>query len=242
MAQDFGQLPRSSSPAKSTFAQDWSLVKPKSSVATTLPSRSRNRNKLPILPIIGLVVLIIGAVAAMLALQTNLDLRQWAWGGVKVNEGALAGQQMNLSSAASLAGQNQEAAKLFVSLTETYYDADAVNIDIPAFQIKGVVFKKYDADLDQTFVFGRLENLPLIQAIPRMWLSSGDVYVPAGIGQLTLENDVPVGYFLTVLEGESIAYETLHFSYDKAVNQKTPSATFLSVDFDDPIASTEVQQ
>lgn len=239
MAQDFGQLPRSPQ-TSSSFELDKSLFKDKSSA---LPSRSRNRRRPPILPIVGLLVLVGGVVAAVIAAQTNLDLRQWAWGGVSINEAALNGKVASIESAASLAGENKEAVKLFVELTKTYYDAEVVNIDIPAFQMQGVVFKKYDADLDKTFIFGRLQNLPLIQAIPRMWISSGEVFIPSSIGQLTLENNVPVGYFLATLEGEDDVYQTLHFSYDEKLDQKAPSATFLSIDFNEaPVANVEAQK
>jgi hypothetical protein len=240
MAQDFGQLPRFSQP-RSTFALDRSLLG--ESKNSDLPSRSRNRRRPPILPILGVLLLIGGVVAAVIAAQTNLDLRQWAWGGTRTNVEAIKGQVITLESAAQFAGENKEAAKLFVDLSKTYYNADVINIDIPEFKIVGVVFKQYDVDLDKTFIFGRLENLPLIQAIPRMWISSGDVYFPAGLGQLTTENGVAVGYFLAVIEGDDSPYETLHFSYDEKLDQTAPSASFLSIDFEEtPVANSEVQQ
>lgn len=240
MAINFGQLPTSSKPTR-VFAPDSSMLKG-TNFSSEMPMSPRRLRRLPILPIIGLVILIVGGIAALIAVQTNFDLRQWAWGGVTTNNSALQGQPMSLESATALATQNKEAAQLFVNLTKTYYDADVVNIDMPEFKVKGVVFKKYDPSIDRTIVFGRLENLPLIQAVPQMWLSAGDVFVPSGVGQLTLEADVPVGYFMTSLEGDDSVYETLHFSYDKDVDVKRPTAIFLSVDFDEPLTTTQEQQ
>lgn len=207
--------------------------------SASAPTPRKKRRSLPFAPIVVVVLLIGGLVAAVAAAGTNLDLRNFAWGGIRFNQAALQGQSMNLESTVSLASENREAAQLFLDLSRTYYNADVANIDVPEFQVRGVVFKQYDAELDQTLVFGRLENLPLIQAIPQMWLSDGNIFVPSGIGQLTLENGVPVGYFMTALEGDDAPFDTLHFSYDESVDVTTPTAVFLSVDFDEPVVEAQ---
>ncbi len=188
---------------------------------------------------VGIVVLVVGFIAAMIAVQTNLDLRQFAWGGVTLNQAGLQGRQMSLEEIAKLQKEKSEASALFTQLTQTYFDADVANIDNPDFQIKGVVFKKYDPSLNQTLVYARLSNMPLLAAVPAMWLEKGvGEFLPAGVGEVVLENNVPVGYFMTTLEGDATGYETLNFSYDASVSQKSPSSIYMSVEFDKPQEQT----
>lgn len=187
------------------------------------------------LAIVGVVVVVIGLVAALIAVQTNFDLRQFAWGGVLFNQAGLQGRQMSLADAAKLQRENSESAALFTELTQTYFDADVVNINNPDFQVKGVVFKKYDAALDQTIVYGRLQNLPLLEAVPAMWLEAGvGEYLPAGVGEIVIEDGQPVGYFMTTIEGDTSLYQTMNFSYDASAQQSAPNSIYLSVEFDDP--------
>ncbi len=202
----------------------------------TLPPRRSRR--FPILSVLALVVLVGGMVAALIASQTNLDLRQWAWGGMNVNTSGLNGEKSDLSQMSLTSGEDSETVRLFKELTKTYYQADVMNVSIPEFEIQGVVLKQYDPELDKTFVFSRMENLPLIQAVPRMWITMGDVDFPASVGEVVLESDKPVTYYLAIIEGDDGPYDTLHFSYDESIEVKEPNAPFLSIDFheEEPIA------
>lgn len=182
--------------------------------------------------VLGVFVLVGGVIAAVLAAQTNLDLRQFAWGGVRTNQAALQGQSMSLEEYARQQSSSTGLPEMFTALTKTYFDADVVNIEEPDFQVTGVVFKKYDVDIDQTFIYARLVNLPLIGAVPALWMQDDSgAFVQAGIGEVIVEAEKPVGYFATVLEGDVTGYTTAHFSYDGTVQQIQPSSIFLSVDF-----------
>lgn len=134
------------------------------------------------------------------------DLRSRAWSGVFVNiekyrrllqgKGALPPETRTEDTTSSRA--------LFHALTKTYFDAEVQNIDDPVSGVKGVALLKYDAPLDQTVVFSRIERLPLLAGVVvQLWLSKDiGVYQKAGIAEFFTENGTPVAYSVFTRQGD----------------------------------------
>lgn len=204
-----------------------------------VPKNARSQRflglKLKIYSAIGILsVLLLGLVAAVMSVQTNLDLRQFAWGGVLSNLGQLTGQRaVDLRTLTRV--ENSVLKPSFDELTQTYWQADVVNFSFPEFEVSGVAFQHYDAELDKTFIFARIENIPVIpELVPKMWLErrSGE-FLDAGVGEIVDEDGRAVAYYAVSLEGNTDDYRTLHFSYDPEIKGLGPASTFISIAFDE---------
>lgn len=209
-----------------------------SAFGAPLPSSPQKRRllglKLRIYGAIGLLsVLLLGLVAAVMSAQTNFDLRNFAWGGVISNLGILPQRSVDLRSLGKV--EDSLLKQSFDDLSQTYWQADVVNFSFEEFQVSGVAFKHYDSELDKSFIFARIENIPIIpELIPKVWLErqTGE-FIDAGVGEIVAENDSAVAYYAVSLEGSMDEYKILHFSYDSSLKGLGPESTFISVAFDE---------
>lgn len=176
-----------------------------------------------LLPVVGLFI-------ALVLLQTNQDLRGSAWGGILWNTGIF-GQNPVVEQPRPPDVSESKSAVLFHELTKTYWNAEVVNVDLPEFQVQGVAFEAYDADLDKSFIFARIENFPYRADKPlRVWMEdAAGNYLKGGLAEFVMESDVIVMYLVTSLEGDIESYQTVHFSYDDTVGQLSPTASVLSL-------------
>lgn len=177
-------------------------------------------------------IVLLGGVAVYLVSFTSFDIRQWAWSGALFNAEQLSRESLALED---VSVGDPAVAELFTDLTFAYPDADVVNISNEEFNIQAVAFKAYEPELDQTVIFIRVENMPvLVDSIPKIWVETTDGFnIEAGVGEILIENGEVVGYFMTTLEGTDDHYQTLSLTYDYFLNQLEPSPAFFSVDFAD---------
>lgn len=198
-------------------------------------------------PIRGFVVslLLLAGIALSLVLLVGrmgdaslADLRSRAWSGVTANIerlGALrraSREDINPVHDRSKEDVNSQR-KLFHSLTRTYPTAQVQNIDDPAAGIAGVAFLAFDEQLGKTFVFARIENLPLpTDTFIRFWLVRNVAeYQKAGIAEVYREAGVPVTYVAFVRDGDLGSFEKLLVSYDTDIAAAAPQLPVLSLAF-----------
>lgn len=184
-------------------------------------------------PAVFILVLLLGGLATYLTRFTSFDLRQWAWGGAEFNASVL--DRTSLNAEARVSSGDPAVADLFTDLTYVFPQADVVNVSSKDHKIAAIAFKHYDAENDRSFIYVRITDFPaLTSMVPKMWLESKTgQYLEAGVGQLLVENDQQVAYFISVLEGNTTEYQTLQITYDELVNQLKPSPALLKINFDD---------
>lgn len=187
-----------------------------------------------VLPGVLVAVIVLGGVATYLMAFTNFDIRQLAWGGASFSNTALQRSSFGIGGDNVTLG-DPAVADLFADLTFSYPDADVVNVRSEEFDIDAVLFKHYEASVDSTFIYARVRNMPYIAgSIPKVWLESQDgLFLEAGVGELLIENDDLVGYFVTIVEGNPESYQTLWLTFDEFLDQETPSPAFLKANFND---------
>ncbi|MCD8484955.1 hypothetical protein LRY60_05210 [Candidatus Woesebacteria bacterium] len=184
--------------------------------------------------VISLVLIItLGGAAVYITSFTNFDLRQWAWGGAGFSQEQLSRASLELDENISVG--DPAVAELFTDLTYLYPDADVVSVTDDDFGITAVAFKAFNPELQQTFIFIRVENAPYIEGtLPKVWVTTNSgVNVEAGVGEYVIENGQLVGYFITTVEGESDFYDTLSLTLDTFLDQAEPSPAFFRANFAD---------
>ncbi len=209
-------------PHKQSFREYWGSV------------RGRKIFQQRVLPAVLLSVVVLGGVATYLMAFTNFDIRQLAWGGVGFSRTALQRSSFGIGGDNVTLG-DPAVAELFTDLTFSYPAADVVSVRSEEFDIDAVLFKHYDESVDSTFIYARVRNMPYIDGtIPKVWLESPDgLFLEAGVGQLNIENDELIGYFITITEGNPDEYQTLWLTLDAFLDQETPSPAFLKANFKD---------
>lgn len=194
--------------------------------------------RLKIYSAIGIIsVLLLGLVAAVLSAQTNLDLRQFAWGGIRFAPGEiLQGGRTDIGVRPNVTLGSAETAQLFSELTFSYAQtADITNIEVAEFGVRGTAWRVYNNELNQSFIFMRIENPPILEeVVPTVWLEQQPgSYLKAGYGEFLEENDLLVLYVVTSVEGNTDDYSTLHLSYDLNLNALEPESVLLSMNFNE---------
>src|SRR5690606_13742846 len=120
------------------------------------------------------VLAVLGLGVALFLLQNNQDLRGSAWGGILWRPGLFT-ESSEHQQPTPPDVSNSKTAVLFHQLTKTYWDAEVANVDLPAYDLRGVVFESYDSELDKSFVFSRIENFPFDASRPlRIWLEDAN--------------------------------------------------------------------
>jgi len=171
------------------------------------------------------------------------DIRSRAWSGVVVNVENLraklgglrvpeTGQDPNPVKGTQ-GKDTKDSRELFHSLTRTYYNAEVQNISEPSVGVAGVAFLQYDQKLNKTFVFTRIENLPVpATGFVRLWLvSDASEYQKAGVAEFFTEQGKPVIYSVFVRDGDLRTYKKLLFSYDDVLEAREPELVVVSINF-----------
>ncbi len=210
-----------------------SLVNDRASFTPT-PRRRHSRRGL-LGAVLVVLVLGLGLVAALLASQTNLDLRQFAWGGVNLNTSLFQQRWLgpNLQEVIARAPSQAGVKEVFHQLTRLYWDADVVNISLPQFDFNGVAFKAYEPSRNVTYIFARLNNVPWVEGkYLALWLEGNDgSWLYAGSPEYTIESGVLVAYFTFPLEGKVDQYRILHITSDKTQRSSLPGDDLLAIAF-----------
>lgn len=165
------------------------------------------------------------------------DFRSRAWSGITYNA-----QQLQLLTGLKKKEPNPftyekdhpgSTKTLFHKLTRTYFDAEVQNINLPSLNISGVAFLKYDTDLKKSFVYTRIENLPLpVNQVVRLWMKSKtNEYTKVGIASYYLEFDRNVAYSVYVTDGDIRTNDSLLVSFDSYDAIVEPQAVVLQLKF-----------
>src|SRR5690606_29166382 len=116
----------------------------------------------------GLLVLIVllGFYAVMAVAQGSFDLRQWAWEGAQFNQEFF---EQNPGSSTDLSSIQGDSAvvELFSALTFDYPQADTVTVELPEYEVSGVLFKHFEPSIQGSFVYGRVQNVPVLPLVPK---------------------------------------------------------------------------
>lgn len=184
-------------------------------------------------------IVLLGGIAVYLVSFTSFDIRQWAWGGAVFNQEQFSRQSLSLDD---ISAGDPEVAELFTDLTYAYPNADVVNISNEEFDVEAIAFKAFEPELNQTVIFIRVENMPvLVDSIPKIWITTNTgLDIEAGVGEILIESGTVVGYFLTTLEGPDEYYQSLSLTYDYFLNQLEPSPAFFTVNFADDEIEVEI--
>lgn len=185
--------------------------------------------------ILAVVLLVGGIFAATKLTKKPTNPPSKAWTGATSNPEAVKEISDSQPAVPNLPSQTESASsKAYRMLVLTYPFAEVQNINIPSLNITGNAFLFYDASTNKTYVFARLENLPVLPSrIVRLWLSNiGKDYIPVGVGEFTKEKEKPVLYSVFVKTGNlKKTYKELVISYDISVQANAPLTPFLNLKF-----------
>lgn len=176
----------------------------------------------------------LGLVVVVVVAQSPQNIFSRAWSGFQADLANLGLVKPTQPNPLQGLPDDNSAKTLFTRLHFFYWDAEAQNIDIPQFNIRGVAFVKYDPAVDSTFIFSRLENMPPPEGKAlRLWLAKNvSTYTRAGIAQFVSENGQPVAYSVFSGQGDLRSYQELLFSYDPPDPEITrPQLVVLSLRF-----------
>lgn len=171
--------------------------------------------------------------------QNPQNLLSRAWSGVVVNVERLRdlGQKRDVNPAGVASEDEPNSSRLlFHKLNRTYYDAEVQNILEPAVGVTGVAFLKYDEALNRTFVFARIENLPvLLDKVVQLWLvkNINEAYQKVGIAEFfqDVKGGGPVAYSVFTHEGDLRTYQELWVAYDTGVDVPGPESVVIRLKF-----------
>jgi hypothetical protein len=114
-------------------------------------------------------------------------------------------------------------------------DTEMQPIDEPSVRVKGVAYLKYEPRVMGTFVFTRLENLPLSKTHSvNVWLSKdGTSYTSVGNLTPMSENNQIVWYNVFIVGEDLRTYNNFAISYDPGTAgiPKQPGDIVLTIDF-----------
>lgn len=162
------------------------------------------------------------------------DIRSRAWSGVVVNVDNLRAKPQDPNPVKGTQGKDtKDSRELFHSLTRTYYTAEVQNISDPSVGVAGVALLQYDQKLNKTFVFTRIENLPVpATGFVRLWLvNEAREYQKAGVAEFFTEQSKPVSYSVFTRDGDLRAFKQLLFSYDDVLEGREPELVVISINF-----------
>ncbi len=179
------------------------------------------------------VVLVVGLATGVFLVQRQQNIIGRAWSGVTANIELLQSRlDLKSSPIASLPTQ-AKSKDLYERLVKTYPQAEVQDIDFPAVEIRGKAYLYYDPLIAKTYVFTRIENLPLLEGkIVRLWLTDNLNYLPVGISEFVQENGRAVAYSVFVKPGDlRTSYKELVLSWEASLQATTPTARFLNLKF-----------
>lgn len=136
---------------------------------------------------------------------------------------------VDINPLSSKDGKQNSARSLFNRLSRTYFDAITVNLEAAKQNVKGVVFVKYDPDLDKTFVFAAVRNLPVVEnKTVGVWLGKNiSEYLKAGSFEFAAESGEPAAYSVFSAPGNLTGYDEVLVSYDKSAGVNRPESVVL---------------
>lgn len=180
-----------------------------------------------------MLVLVTGLTVGVLLAQQKQNIFGKAWSGVTANIELLQNRLgLKPSPIASLPTQ-AKSKDLNERLVKAYPKAEVQDINFPAIEIRGKAYLYYDPLIEKTYVFTRVENLPLLEGkIVRLWLTDNQNYLPVGIGEFVQENRKAVTYSVFVKPGDlRTNYKELVLSYESSTQTTLPTAAFLNLKF-----------
>ncbi len=184
--------------------------------------------------ILALILLVGGVFAATKLTKKPTNPANKAWTGVSTTPEVIK-EISKPETQANLPTQTESASsKMYQKLVSGYPMAEIQNISLPSLSIMGKAYLYYDRLIDKTYVFARLENLPVLTSrIVRLWLSNASKeYVPVGVGEFVKEKEKPVLYSVFVKPGNlKKTYKELIVSYDISVQANAPLMPFLNLKF-----------
>ena len=168
-----------------------------------------------------LVLAVGGLVTVNILVKQPQDLQQKAFTGASVNaEKILAKVKDAPANPENFDLTNQkDITTVYKQLTDEYAgkgDTEQQDINEPSARVKGMAYLKYDPVAVGTFVWLRIENLPLPnKKIVHVWVSQdGATYVNVGTVAFEKENGVIVAYNTFIYREDLRTYKNLVFSYD----------------------------
>ena len=247
--------PMMTSGMKAAIGESVAPIKPAvPSIPLNVPeSSSKPVNKPGIIQKIGGVKVAIGAVALVLAVgglitvntlvKQPQDLQQKAFTGASVNAEKILAKVKdapgNPDKLLDLTNQ-KEITSLYQRLTDKYAgkgDTEQQDILEASARVKGTAYLKYDPIAVGTFVWLRIENLPLPnKKIVHVWVTKdGATYVNVGTAAFVKENGVIVAYNTFIHRDDLRTYNNLVFSYDTpqptVIVNSQPEDIVLTVNF-----------
>lgn len=219
----------------------------------TPESSSKPANKPGVIQKIGGVKVTIGAAALVLAVgglvTVNIlvkqpqDLQQKAFTGASVNAQKILAKvkdaPANPDKLLDLTNQ-KDITTVYKQLTDKYAgkgDTEQQDINEPSTRVKGVAYLKYEPVAVGTFVWLRIENLPLPnKKLVHVWVSQdGATYVNVGTAAFVKENGSIVAYNTFIYRDDLRTYKNLVFSYDTpqqtVIVNSQPEDIVLTVNF-----------
>ena len=174
----------------------------------------------------------VGLVAVVMLVGQQQNIFSRAWSGITANTANLR-LQLRLAPETSPLPTAARSKDLYDKLTQAYPTVEKAVIDLPALGIQGEAYLHHDSLIDKTFVFSRIENLPLVEGrIVGLWLTDGQVYSPVGISEFVEEGGQTVAYSVFVKEGDlKSEFKEWVFSYDMPTQATAPAASFLKLRF-----------
>jgi len=102
--------------------------------------------------------------------------------------------------------------------------------DIP---LNGVAFLTYVPHIGRTFVFSKIDGMPLpLNNIARLWITKdGSSYRPVGVVEYVKENNQITAYSIFSSEDDLRTYKDLVISYDSSMDVKVPGEIAITVKF-----------
>lgn len=180
-----------------------------------------------------LLLSMVGLVAVVMASRSPQNIFSKAWSGVTANVELLQSRLgLTPSPVASLPTQ-AKSKDVYDRLVKAYPRAEIQDVDLPAIDIRGRAYLHYAPLIDKTYVFSRIENLPLLEGkFVRLWLTDNQSYLPVGISEFVQENNRAVAYSVFVKPGDVRAnYKELVLSYESSTQTAVPTTGFLNLKF-----------
>lgn len=196
-----------------------------------------NRHTLLSLLLLAVFAIVLSGTVFFLDRGNLGDIRSRAWSGVTVQLTELGllreKSKGDINPAEDLTEDAARERTLFHNLTRTYPNAEVQNIVDSAASVRGVAFLAYDDALGKTFVYARLENMPVVTGtFVRLWLVKNVTeYQKAGIAAFYKEAGLVVLYSAFVRDGDLRSFEKLLVSYDTVLTSDHPETVVLSLLF-----------
>lgn len=189
---------------------------------------------------LGIFLLVGGLAAGIFLVQRSQELRKKAFTGYEFG-GQVKKDVLHLASPQEMVVNDSLAdTNSIVGLFYTYsralkdFQPEIQYINEPDLQLAGKMFLKYDDILNKSFVFGRIENLPLSGGkFIHLWRKAQDgSFQSLGLGEVKYENNIPVTYLAYLSENDiRVGGKSLVVAYDSRLDITQPEGSIIEINF-----------